>query len=206
MESSTPTDVHQAPPMDVFSPASVEGEFDFNNLAISHPPYVNSAGQLPGSNGVKKSKRSTGSHSNRASLGLVNTSGYEQVSYGYASGHETPDSATTSGAATPYTYQYESRSNQISPTGAYNTVNGRDMGFGGVSRAPTSSSYNSGALPHIRGGHEADWHSFPNFNSTDDYGNTQYHSGTNTPLHPVKSEGDLANLPIGDFSYSHPKA
>lgn len=206
MERSTPTDVHQAQPMEVFSPTSLDGSFDISTLNLGQAPYVDSASQVPGSNGAKKSKRSTGSHSNRASLGLVNTSGYDPASYGYVSGHVTPDSATTSGAATPYTYQYESRSNQISPTGAYNAVNGRDMGFGGVSRAPTSSSYNNGALPHIRGGHDVDWHSFPNFNSNDDYGNTQYHSGTNTPLHPVKSEGDLANLPIGDYSYLQSKA
>ena len=209
MESSTPTEVSQAPQMDVFTPTSLDGSFDINALNLGQPQYVESANQLSRSNSIKKSKRSTGSHSNRASLGLVNTSGYDPASYGYVSGHVTPDSATTSGAATPYTYQYESRSNQISPSGAYNTVNGRDMGFGGVSRAPTSSNYSNGSLPHIagqRGGHDIDWHTFSNFNSNDDYGNTQYPSGTNTPLHPIKSEGDLANLPIGDYSFLQSKA
>ena len=208
MESNTPTDVNQAQQMEDFTPTSLDASFDINALNLGQPPYVESAAQISRPDSIKKSKRSTGSHSNRASLGLVSTSGYDPTGYGYASGHVTPDSATTSGAATPYTYQYESRSNQISPNGAYNTVT-RDMGFGGVSRAPTSSNYSSGALPHIagqRGGHDLDWPSFSNYNPNDDYGNAQYHSGTNTPLHPVKSESDLANLPMGDYSFLHSKA
>ncbi len=209
MESSTPTDVNQAQLTEVFSPASLDGSFDVRGLNLGQPHYVENANQLSRSNSIKESKRSTGSHSNRASLGLVNTSGYDPTTYGYVSGHVTPDSATTSGAATPYTYHYESRSNQISPSGAYNTMNGRDMGFGGVSRAPTSSNYTNGSLPHIagqRGGHDIDWPSTFTFNSNDDYGSTQYHSGTNTPIHPIKSEGDLANLPMTDYTYLHTKA
>ena len=209
MENNTPTDVTQAQPLEVFSPTSLDGSFDMNALNLGQPQYVESANQVSRPNSIKKSKRSTGSHSNRASLGVANTSGYDPANYGYVSGHVTPDSATTSGAATPYTYQYESRSNQISPTGAFNSVTGRDMTFNGASRAPTSSNYNNGALPHIaqpKGGHDLDWPPFPTFTPTDDYGSTQYHSGTNTPIHPIKSEGDLANLPIGDYSYLQSKA
>ena len=193
VESSTPTDVNPPHPLDLFSPTNLDATFDFNTLNLGRPQYV----ERP-----KKSKRSTGSHSNRASLGVVSTSGYDPANYGYVSGHVTPDSATTSGAATPYPYHHESRSNQISPTGAYNPMNGRDMGFGGVNRASRSSNYNNGTLPHIAqsrgGGHDIDWNSFPNFNSTEDYGITQYHSGTNTPLQIIKSEGELPNHPISD--------
>ncbi|KAF6224765.1 hypothetical protein HO133_009959 [Letharia lupina] len=209
MESSTPTGVSQAQQMEVFTPTSLDGSFDINTLNLGQSQYVESSDQVSRSNSIKKSKRSTGSHSNRASLGLVNTSGYDPTSYGYVSGHVTPDSATTSGAATPYTYLHESRSNQISPSGAYSTANGSDMVFAGVSRAPTSSNYNNGSLPHIAGqrsGHDIDWPSFSNYNSNDDYGNTQYHSGTNTPLHPIKSEADLHNIQIGDYPYLQSKA
>lgn len=208
MEDNTPTGVNQAQQMDVFTPTSLDASYDINALTLGQSPYVESANQDSQSSSIKKSKRSTGSHSNRASLGLVNTSGYDATSYGYVSGHVTPDSATTSGAATPYTYMHESRSNQISPSGAYNIANGSDMGFNGVSRAPTSSNYSNGSLPHIagqRGGHDIDW-PFSNYNPNDDYGNTQYHSGTNTPIHRIKSETDLYSVQPGDYSYLQTKA
>ena len=210
MESNTPTAVNQAQQMEVFTPTSLDGSFDINALNLGQSQYVESADQVSRSNSIKKSKRSTGSHSNRASLGLVNTSGYDPTSYGYVSGHVTPDSATTSGAATPYTYLHESRSNQISPSGAYNTGTNSDMGFSGVSRAPTSANYSNGSLPHIagqRGGHDIDWSSFSNYNSNDDYGQTQYNSGTNTPsLHRIKSEADLGGMHMGDYPYLDSKA
>ena len=210
IERNTPTDVNQGQPLEVFSPTGLDTSFDMNALNLAQPQYVESANQVSRPNSIKKAKRSTGSHSNRASLGLVNTPGYDPATYGYVSGHVTPDSSTTSGAATPYNFPYESRSNQISPTGPFHGLNnGRDIAFGGVSRASTTSNYNNGALPHIaqgRGGHELDWHSYPNFNSHDDYGNAPYNSGAHTPIHPIKSEGDLASLPLGDYSYLQSKA
>ena len=219
MESNPTSDISQGQhsqgqQLEVFSPTSLESNFDMNSLSLGQPQYVESANQVSRPSSIKKAKRSTGSHSNRASLGLVNTPGYDPANYGYASGHVTsghvtPDSSTTSGAATPYNFQYESRSNQISPTGPFQAMNGRDMTFGGVSRAPTSTHYTSGVLPQIaqaRGGHELDWPSFPTFNHHDDYANTHYHSGTHTPIHPIKSEGDLASLQLGDYSFLHSKA
>lgn len=208
MNSNTPTSVNQAQEMEVFTPTSLDGSFDINALNLGQSQYAECSNQISRSNSVKKSKRSTASHSNRASLGMVNTSGYDPASYGYVSGAVTPDSATTSGAATPYTYLHDSRSNQISPGGAYNTANGSDIGFNGVSRVPTSSLYSHGSLPHIagqKGGHDIDW-SFAPYNSNDDYGNTHYHSGTNTPLHRIKSEADLSNMKIGDYAYLQSKA
>lgn len=208
MESNTPTGVNQAQQMEVYTPSSLDGAFDINDLNLGQSQYAQSSNQISRPSSVKKSKRSTASHSNRASLGMVNTTGYDPTNYGYMSGAVTPDSATESGAATPYTYLHESKSNQISPSGAYNTANGSDMGFNGVSRAPTSSIYSNGSLPHIagqRGGHDLDWSSFSNYNTNDDYGNTQYHSGTNTP-HRIKSETDLSNIDIGDYPYLHSKA
>ena len=206
MESNAPTGVNHAQPVEVYTPKSLDGTFDIKDLNLGQSSYVESPRQVSRSNSIKKSKRSTGSQSNRTSLGLVNPSGYEAPSYGYPgmSGHVTPESATTSGAATPYnTYLPDARSNQMSPTGTYNTANGNDMGFNGVSRAPTSSNYPNGSLPHIagqRGGSEMEWpfHTYPGTN--DDYGNTQFNSGTNTPLHLIKSEADLANMQITDFA------
>ena len=197
MQNNAPAKVSPTQQMEAFTPTSLEGSFDNLALNLGQPSYVESARQASRPNSIKKGKRSTGSHSNRASFGMANTSGYDAASYGYVSGHATPDSATTSGAATPYNYHhYDSRSAQISPNGVFSSINGRDMTYGGANRAPTTSNYIHGSLPHIagqRGGPEIDWHSFQ-FNSNDDYGNSQYQSGTNTPLHPAKSEDSLTNL------------
>ena len=202
MRGRTSAEVVATQQMEAFTPTSPDGTFNLNALSLSQPSYVESARQISRPNSIQNARRSTGSHSNRTSLGMLNTSDYNPASYGYVSGHVTPDSATTSGgaasgAATPYNYhQYDSRSAQISPSGAYNSINGREMGFAGPSRASTISNYSNGSLPHIagqRGGHEVDWPSFP-FNSHDEYGHTQYQSGTNTPLRRVKSEDDLNNL------------
>ena len=210
LESTIPTNVNHGQQLEVFSSTNLDASFDMNALSLAQPQYVERANQVSRPNGIKKAKRSTGSHSNRASLGLVTTPAYDPANYGYVSDHVTPESSTTSGAATPYNFQYESRSNQISPTGPYQAINGRDMAFGGLSRTPTSSNYNNnGALPHIahgRGGHELEWHSFAAFNPNDDYGNAPYPSGANTPLHPIKSEGDLPSLPLGDYPYLQSKA
>lgn len=209
MENHTPTIIDHAQQMGVFTPTNLDGSFDINALTLGQTHYEGS-NQVSRSNSVKKSKRSTGSSSNRASMGMINTSGYDSTNYGYASGHVTPDSITTSGAATPFTFPHESRSNQISPIGTmHQGNNGMDLAFGGVSRAPTSSNYSTGSLPHIAGQnrtHDIDWSTLSHYNPTDEYGNAQYHSGTNTPLHRVKSEHDFSTLPLGDYPYLHSKA
>ena len=212
MESSTSSAVSQAPQTEpTFPPTSFSNIYNLNSLHLGQQ-YGEGENEKRVSrpNSVKESKPSTGSHSNRASLGIVNTSGFDPTSYGYVSGHVTPDSATTSGAATPFTYLHDSRSNQISPSGAFNTGNGSDVGFGGSSRGPSSSNYSNGSLPHIagqRGGNDIDWHSFTPYTSKDEYGNIQYHSGTNTPItaQRIKSEADHTIFPTEDYSYL-PKA
>ena len=205
-ESSTPTGVNQANDMEVYTPSSLNGAFNLTDLNLGPSQFAQSSNENSRPSSVQKG--STASHSNRASLGMVNTTAYDPANYSYMSGAVTPDSATESGAATPYNYLHESNPNQISPSGPYNTANGSDMGFNGVNRASTSSIYNNGSLPHIAGqsrGHDIDWAYFSNHNTHDDYGNTQYHSGTNTP-HRIKSETDLSNIDIGDYPYHHPKA
>lgn len=211
-ESSTSNGVSQAPQMEPgFAPTGVSTYLDMGNLHLSRQQFLDGENekQVSRPNSIKESKRSTGSRSNRASLGMVNTAGFDTTSYGYASGHVTPDSATTSGAATPFTYLNDARSNQISPIGAFSATNGNDMGFGGPSRAPSSSNYSNGALPHIAGqrGGPFDWNSFGPYNSSDDYSNIHYPSGTNTPItaQRIKSESDLSHLQMEGFPYLPPK-
>lgn len=200
LESTTPTITDQAPNTSPFTPTSQEN-FDINTLHIgaqSRSHYADSSGQVSRANSVKKSKGSTGTASNRTSLGMVNTSGYESANYAYSAGHITPDSVTSSGAATPYQYTHESRPNQLSPNGTFNSpVNGTSLAYSTVSSAPPTSSHVQGTLPHIRGGADFDW---TPFNSHDDYGNGHYHSGTNTP-HRIKSEHDFTAFNIPDYHH-----
>lgn len=208
MESSTPNGVSQAPQKETTFPSTTFSTlFNLNGMHLGQQ-YREGENEKRVSrpSSVTESKPSTRNHSNRASLGTVNTSAYDPASYGYASGHVTPDSATTSGAATPFTYLHDPRSNQISPSGAFNTGNGSDMGFGGPSRGPSSSNYSNGSLPHIagqRGGNDIDWQPFGPYNSNDDYGPIQYQSGTNTPItaQRIKSDPDLTSIPMEDFSF-----
>ena len=208
VERTPSTVADQAQQVMPFTPTSLDGSFDINALTLGQSSYGGDSNQASRSNSIKKSKKS-GSTSNRASFGMTSTSGYDSSSYPY-SGHVTPDSITTSGAATPYTFQHESRANQLSPDGTFNhSANSLDLNFNGVSRPPTSSTYNHGTLPHIVGqtpsrGPDVDWSSIPPYASHDEYGNAQYHSGTNTPLHQIKTDTDFSTL--ADYSYLQGKA
>lgn len=184
-----------------YTPTSLHESFDFNMpLAQSTYDNVSNNTQDSRATSIKQSKRSTGSQSNRASLGLVNTSGYESAGYAHSTGHVTPDSITTSGAATPYTFPHESRSTQLSPSEPHAT-NG-ELGYGATSRPLTSSGYIHQHTPQIIG---HDWPSNAPYNAIDDYGASHHHSGTNTPLHRDKSNPDFSNMPLSGYAYFHPK-
>lgn len=191
----------------LYTPTSMDSSFDINSLTLNQSNYGAASNQVSRANSVTRSKRSTGSQSNRASLGMMNTSGYESAGYAHSTGHITPDSITTSGAATPYTFPHESRTSQLSENAAFpHTTNG-DQGYGPPSRPPTSSNYVSpGPLPHIVGqesgrGYGLDWAQVHQYNPHEDYGNGQHHSGGNTPLERDKPNPDFSNLPLAQFSY-----
>lgn len=204
LDSTTPTITDHEPNLSPFTPTSQE-QFDISNLNITGPSqdqYVDHSGRVSRANSIKQSKRSSGTASNRTSLGMVNTAGYESANYAYSAGHITPDSITSSGAATPYQYTHESRSSQLSPSGTFTSpVNGISLGFPSVSSAPPTSNHVQGSLPliagqgHGRGPMDFDW---PQFNSHDDYSNGHYPSGTNTPLR-VKSEHDFTTFNMPDY-------
>ncbi len=180
-----------------FTPTSMDGAFDMNNLTLNQSNYGSASNQVSRANSVTRSQRRSGSQSNRASLGMMSASGYESAGYAHSTGHITPDSITTSGAATPYTYQHEPRTSQLHENGAFFTVS---------SRPPTSSNYSHAPLPHIVGqehgrSYNMDWHQFHQYNSHDDYVNGQSHSGANTPLERDKPNPDFSNLPLSSFSY-----
>ena len=158
------------------------------------------SGQVSRAGSVKNGSGGSGTTSNRTSLGMVNTSGYDSANYTYSTGHATPDSAPASGAATPYTYPHEAR-NQLSPNGNFNgTVNGIGTSLPSTTSAPTSSSHIAGSLPFIagQGNNFQEWP--PSSYNHDDYVNGQVHSdcGPATPHH-IKSEPEYSHFPFGNY-------
>ena len=157
------------------------------------------------SNSIKKAKTSRNS-SHRGSLGTAPASGFD-TNFSISTGHITPDSITTSGAATPYTYPHETRSNQMSPDGPLNrSSSGVNLAVTSGARPSVSSHYSTGSLPQIVGqpngrGNEVDWQNYPNFQSQDDFGHNQYHTGSMTP-HQVKGDLDFSTIPHNLFNFS----
>ncbi|KAG8531761.1 uncharacterized protein KY384_003397 [Bacidia gigantensis] len=142
------------------------------------------ANQVTRSNELRKANV-IGSVSNRGSTSSINT--FENAAF--STGHVTPDSVSTSGAATPYTYQHE-RSSLSSPA---------DAGFDHLNLGRLSGSgYPNGQLPSIVGqsggrGNSFDWSQFPAPYSHDDF--QPYQSGSNTPHHNhFKQETDFAGF------------
>ena len=201
--TSTVNDQAQLPN---YTPTSIDTSFDMNALTLNQPNYGSASAQVSRANSVTRSKRSTGSQSNRTSLGMMNASGYESTGYAPSTGHVTPDSITTSGAATPYTFPHEPRIVGLPENAAFpHTTNG-DPAFATPSRPPTSGTYNNGSLPHIVGhepgrGFNPEWPHYPHYNSHEDYGSDHNHSGTTTPLDRDKSSSDFPNLPLSHFSF-----
>ena len=198
LENSTPTMSDRSQQMASYTPTSLDGAFDITTLNLGQRQYGDNSNQVSRSNSYKKSKSSTGSTSNRASLGMVSTAVYPPTTYEYSStGHITPESITSSGAATPYQYPHESRS-QLSPTGPVTETN-----FPSTSRQHASGNLFQG-LPRIFGqthsnGHEIDWNHLT-YGTSDEYGQSHYYSGTNTPLQRTKSDSDFTNLQISDYT------
>ena len=197
LESSTPTMSERSQQMNSYTPTSLDGSFDITSLTLGQRQYGDNSNQVSRSNSNKKSKGSTGSTSNRASLGMVTTAVYP-TTYEYSStGHITPESITSSGAATPYQYPHEGRG-QLSPTGPVTETN-----FPSNSRQHTSGNLFQ-ALPRIFGqtpghGQDMDWNPLA-YGTPDEYGQSHYYSGTNTPLQRTKSDSDFTSLQMSDYA------
>ena len=202
--TATPTD--QSQPSSAFTSSGFEGALDLRNLDLAQAAFSDGQQQalnpMSRSNSIRKQKPSRSS-SNRGSMGALPTSAYEATNYGYSTGHVTPDSITTSGAATPYTYPHEARSNQISPDNPVSNSMGLPSGQG--NRPSIVSNYSTGSLPHILGqpngrGHDIDWLSHHTFQSQEEFSHPQYNSGTVTPHH--QKEDLVYEMPMNTFNFS----
>ena len=197
-EAGTPTVTDHAQ-MPNFTPASMDAPFDFNTLTLNQANYGGTSNQVSRSSSLTRSGRNTGSQSNRPSIGMTSTSGYEST------GHITPDSITTSGAATPYNFPHEQRTSQFPENGSFPHTSNGDLTFTPANRPPTSTAFGpNGSLPHIVGqdhgrGYSTDWHTVHHFNQHEDYGNGHQHSGASTPLERDKHDEEFSGIQLTQF-------
>ncbi|KAL9026497.1 MAG: hypothetical protein Q9196_004846 [Gyalolechia fulgens] len=193
--SSTPT---------LQSPLDLQG---LSNLGLGTAAYQEELQSLsnPASraNSIKRS-------SNGMAMSARTTSGPSSVAgpdstFAYSTGQVTPDSLTTSGAATPYSIQHECRL-PFSPDGTYHTNNGSGLDLNSISRPHSGPAYTASNDPHIMGSangsrNDLDLSLFST-NAHDDF-NQQYPGHHDESHDHIKSEHDFSHVqyPIGG-SYS----
>lgn len=186
-----------------FATGSLNGAFDLSTLVLGPSGYSDESQSLSSraspSSSVKRPSNS-GLAGNRANYGSSSSSGYDTAGFAYSGGQITPDSITTSGAATPFPYSQEARSNQFASDTSFNQPS-HGSAVDLSNRASTGSNYASGSLPQIlESSHgrvnDVDWSSLFQSNTHDDYGNTQFHHSIESSHHSVKSEPEFPNGPF----------
>ena len=183
-----------------FATGGLNGAFDLSTLALGPSGYSDesqsTSTRASRSSSVKRPSNS-GLIGNRANYGSSSSSGYDTAGFAYSGGQITPDSITTSGAATPFPYPQEARPNQFaSDTSFGHTSHGPAVDVS--NRASTGSNYTSGSLPQLlESSHgrvnDVDWSSLFQSNPHDEYGNAQFQSSIDSAHHSIKSEADFPN-------------
>lgn len=205
-ETSVPDRVHALPPSTQtsvttdFATGSLNGAFDLSTLGLGPSGYSDESQSVSNrasrSSSVKRPSNS-GLTANRANYGSSSSSGYDASGFAYSGGQITPDSITTSGAATPFPYPQEARPNQFASDTSFNqTTHGPAVDLS--SRASTGPSYTSGSLPQIlESSHgrvnDVDWSSLFQSNAHDEYGNPQFQPSIESAHHNIKSEPEFSN-------------
>ncbi|KAL8979638.1 MAG: hypothetical protein Q9177_006089, partial [Variospora cf. flavescens] len=177
------------------SPLDLQG---MSNLGLSTAQYQEDlqsfSNRASRANSTKRS--STGmTASSRTTSGPSSIAGPDSA-FSYSNGQVTPDSLTTSGAATPYSIHHESRL-PFSPDGSYHAANGSSLDLSSMSRPHSGPSYPSGHHPHIIGsanGSRHDLDALFSSNAPDDFNQhypTHHHDETH---HNIKSEPDYSDV------------
>ena len=129
----------------------------------------------------------------RGNYTAPNSAGLESAGFSYSGGQATPDSLTTSGAATPFNYSNDPRSNQLSPhSSIHQSLSGLSLDLNSITRSLSGPSYANGVLPHIvEASHDRtgdmDW-SLPHLEGSEDYTNGQYQTSSNDHHQPIKAD------------------
>ena len=181
-----------------FPGVNLQNSLGLNNLRSGQPSYSEEHHGLPSSMS-QSNKVNQASHQlstgNRGPTGGPTSAGFDASGFSNPTGHITPESVTTSGAATPYPYPQDSRPNQFSPDGSFNHAsNGQSLDLNGTSRPPPVPGYPSGPLPQIvesSQGHRNDLDWFFPSGTQGEFSNHQIQSGIENPHQHVKSEPDF---------------
>lgn len=184
---------------------------DLRNSSYNRQPASN---QISRASSVKRTTQGTVS-SNKGNHSAPNSASLDGSGF-YSGGQATPDSLTTSGAATPFNYPNDPRSNQLSPhTTIHSSMNGLSLDLNSISRSLANPSYSSGPLPHIveashdRSG-EFDWSTLQHLDGNEEYTTSQYHSNAGGHHQHIKPEpgnyhSGAFNLPQRYASYQTAK-
>ena len=192
----------QIPHVSGFPAANLQSSLGSSDLRLGQSNYSEENHGLPStmpqSHNIKQTNNPLTS-ANRGPSGAPKSTGFDPSGYSNPTGHVTPDSVTTSGAATPFPYPQDSRPNQF-PDGAFNPAsNGNSLDMSGTSRAPPGSGYSSGSLPQIMEssqGHRNDLDWMFSSGTQSEFNNYPFQSGIEHTQQAIKSEPDLSNIPF----------
>ena len=186
-----------------FATTNLPTSFDLGTLGITGTNYLEDNHSLLNresrSNSVKRPCNG-GLVGNPGLFSGSSSSSYDSANFSYSGGQVTPDSITTSGAATPYPYSNETRANRFTPDTSFaQSTQGQGAHLVGSTRAPAGSGYLSESLPQIVGssngrGTETDWPSLFAANGTEDYSNAQFNPDIDHCQQPIKSEQNFSNM------------
>ncbi|KAL8934789.1 MAG: hypothetical protein Q9216_005730 [Gyalolechia sp. 2 TL-2023] len=191
------------------SPLDLQG---LNNLGLGTATYQEElqsfSNRASRANSIKRSSNGMTMNS-RTTSGPSSIAGPDST-FPYSTGQVTPDSLTTSGAATPYSIQHEGRL-PFSPDGNYHANNGSGLDLNNISRPHSGPAYTASNHPHIMGSangsrNDLDLSIFST-NAHDDF-NQQYPAHHDDPHHHIKSEHDFSNVQYpmaGSYSNYTPK-
>ena len=185
-----------------FPSTNLQGSLNIGSLRLGQTSYAEEQHGLPTtmsqSNGVKHTMNSL-STANRGPSGPSKPTGFDHTGFQNPTGHITPDSVTTSGAATPYPYPQDSRPNQFSDGSFSHAPNSTQLDLSGTNRAPAGSNYSSESLPQIvesSQGHRSDldWLFPPG--SQGDFSIHSFQSGIDHSQQPIKPDPNFSKVPF----------
>lgn len=170
---------------------SLQSSFDFASPVYSdeNQPISNRESR---SSSVKRPNTS-GAGANLGNLSVSSSSSYDTTGFGI-SGQITPDSVTSSGAATPFLFSHDLRPNQLPSDASF--INGVPP-MGG-NKAGQMLSGSSSSLQQIRESSESDgdnvYLKLLRGNTQDDLTSLQYHAINDSAPQAIKSEQGFARF------------
>lgn len=178
--------------------------FDFNPLGMGSPGYLEEkrswSNRESRASSVKRPSTSCGGP-HLGNFSASSSSSYDATGFNY-SGQITPDSITTSGAATPYQYSHELRPSQFPSDASY--MPGAPLPEAQLMKGNKAALVSSGvgaSLPHIIGlshgrGNDLDWSAYFTASGQDEYPPQQLQPMNENALRPIKSEHNFPHVTL----------